>query len=266
MSKSYGLIIEKRLPEDYCFGSATKIDEKVINSSGQWDDYLPEIEFQKRHGVEPMNCTNHGTNNCEEILEFYIYGSKRNNCERYNAIMSGTTENGNTPNKAAQSVRHDGEIDEELLPFTEDILTFDDYYLPKPMKPEYIKIGAKWAKEWDFGHEWVECYPKLMMTALKRSPLGASVHAWKEKDGICYKDKSDRDNHWVCIYGYVENEYWKIFDTYDCVYKKVVWDYDFSMIKRYSLIKKPVIVKDNWVVDLWKRFVEFLRDIAKIKI
>ena len=74
-SCSYGLIIEKPLPEDYVFGSATKIDEKIINSSGDWTDFLPKIEYQKKNGVETMSCVSFGTLSIIEILAKYIYDS-----------------------------------------------------------------------------------------------------------------------------------------------------------------------------------------------
>ena len=183
----YGLQIIEREPEDYCFGSATKIDEKVINPSGDWTAYLPVVEYQKKGYVETMACTSFGTLSCLEILGKYIYGIEWNRSDRFSAIMSETTVNGNNPNKVAQSIRHHGTIIEELLPFNENILTFGDYYTPQPMKLEYLVFGAEWAERWDFGHEWCSNEPEMIRSALKRSPLGVSVRAWRNINGIYFK-------------------------------------------------------------------------------
>ncbi len=91
------------------------------------------------------------------------------------------------------------------------------------------------------------------MEALKYSPLGVSVVAWRGRDGLFVKDKGEPDNHWTTVVAYKEGEYWLVADSYlvfDSPFKRLAWDYDFGSIKRYSLTPK---IEVNWVIDLFKR-------------
>ena len=258
----YGLQIIEREPEDYVFGSA-ELSEKVINPSGDWTDFLPDVEYQKKGTCETMSCVSFGTLSIIETLAKYIYGFEWNKSDRFTAIMSETTESGNSPNKVAQSIRHDGTILEDFLPFSKDILTFDNYMSPQPMKPEYLVFGAKWAEEWELTHRWINNTPSEIREALKRSPLGVSVHAWKEKDGIYYKDENDTDNHWTVLFKMNDDGTYQIFDTYDSTIKTLKAGYAFAMIKGYEIKPRQFVAKKNWVIDIYNNLISFLKDIWK---
>jgi len=233
-------------PEDYVFGG-NKLSGKVLNQYGQWDIYLPDSELQKRNGLETQNCVSYGTLNCLEII-LRKRGILANKSERYTGVLADTDQSGNSPNKVAESIRKKGVIPEEMLPFNESIVTWDDYYSPNPMTEKYLKIGQKWINEWIFGHEWVFANDysgkrqDILKEALKRSPLGVSVFAWIwNDDGIYINPQKMPDNHYCTLYGYKDGEYWKVFDHYSNDRKKLDWNYPFGFCKRYFLAKRKKV-------------------------
>jgi hypothetical protein len=97
-----------------------------------------------------------------------------------------------------------------------------------------------------------------MKEALKYSPLGVSVTAWYEEDGV-YVDRGQLNNHWCVCYGYIEDEgetYWKIFDSYDHSTKMLHPDHNISFCKRYSLS-----VKSEQKVSVWERFINWIKSL-----
>jgi len=262
--KNYGFIPDEIKPEDYVFGGFSKIKEVgVLQRDGQWSEYLPEKEIQHNKGFDSMNCTNYGTLNCIEALLKKIYDLDVNFSERYTGVLTGTTEVGNTPHKVIEIIRKDsGLILEEMLPFTEDIDSRKKYYSPDPMTAEYLVQGSRFLGKYKIKHEWVFVSGSIqekqekMMDALEYSPLGVSVRAWKEKDGLYVKNKGAGDNHWTAMVGYKKGKFWIIFDSYDNTIKRLHWDYDFGFAKRYSITintDKPT----NWLLDLIRACLSF---------
>lgn len=244
---------------DYKFGGYTKLTRKALQPNCDWTAYLPKIEFQSKGNLETMNCTVYGTLNCIETLFKRHYGREVNKSERYIGVMAKTSPVGNSPQKVIETIRKEsGLIDEELLPFDDTITTWEEYYNPNPMTSDYINKGKEWLEKYELGHEWVLGREDKIKEALKYSPLGASVNlSKKEEDGLYHKEWPD--NHWVMIYNCKEGEYWNIFDHYDNVFKKVVWDYEFLLVKRYSLTKKLCW---SWYQRLWQDIKEFFIELA----
>lgn len=236
----HGFLPDEIKPEDYIFGGL-QIPLEILQDSGQWDEFLPEKELQNRNGLETMNCVTYGTLNIIETLLKRLFGQEINNSERYIGVMAGTSKGGNTPQRVIETIRKEaGLIDETLLPFDDTIKTWEEYYSPNPMNPDYISKGKEWLERYLIKHEWVfkpgdQNKQKKLKEALRFSPLGVSVYAW-EKDGEYYaKEEGDQDNHWVMLFGYSDGKFWKVFDHYDNVIKKLTWDYDFGFAKRYYL-------------------------------
>ena len=238
---NYGFQKPEITEEDYVFGGTGNLGLAEYQPSGQWDKYLPTKEMQKRHGVETYSCVSFGTLNCVEILLKRLWDLKDNYSDRYLAIMSETKPTGNSPQKVAEALRKNGCIPEEMLPFSPDIDNWDEYQTGVLSK--HLVEGRKWLQNYVYKHDWVftggsvKTKQNKLKQALKSSPCGVSVNAWKMKNGYYYKDKGDRDNHWCTCYGYKEGKYWKIFDHYDNTKKKLDWDYNFGYAKRYVLEK-----------------------------
>jgi len=248
--KNYGYIEDEIKLDNYILGSVdtTKtLKGKVLVPSGQWTPWLPVKELQRKNWVETSNCTAFGTLNALEILHKMKYNKEKNWCERYLGIVAGTTSRGNSAHTVAETIRQIyGCINESNLPFDSTITSLTKYYSPKPITQNYITLGQNWLQEYDFGHEWVfngwhtiQEKQKRLREALTHSPVGISVDAW-HKRGDLYVKVNKNDNHWCTLYGYVEGEYWKIFDSYDNTEKKIAWNYNFGFAKKYQLKKKLI--------------------------
>ncbi|MFP5263744.1 MAG: hypothetical protein ACLGJB_17830 [Blastocatellia bacterium] len=266
--KHYGYIPDTIEPDHYIFGGSS-IPDEVLQSTGQWGEFLPKDEFQRNNSFDSQNCSNYGTQNPIEILMKYKFGGDYDYSERYLGVMSRTTEEGNSPHKVAETIRKEsGLIPESMLPFDASIKTWEQYYSPKPMIEPYLSVGNKFREDYIFLHEWVfiDNNPNkvgLIKEALKRSPLGIAVYAWLYGEDCYIKPKGAQDNHWVCLYGYEEGKYWLIFDQYDSTHKKLAWNFDFSCAKRYYVAKKltEVQVQDNLKqqITLYQKIVELLK-------
>lgn len=270
--KNHGLDIHKTLagvsPEQYVFGS-NQIAGVELQPDGQWTDYLPTKEMQRQNAFESSACTCFGSLNALETLQNRLYGEKRNYSERYLGVLAENTPTGNDPHKVAETMRKKGAIPDRELPFSTEIDTWDEYYSPNPMTRKYLNMGESWLEEYLFGHEWVYTggsvsqKQKLMMSALRFSPLCVSVVAWRKgDDGLYYKNSNDVDGHWVMLYGYVENDHWLVFDHYDDIYKKLRWNYDFGVCKRYHIEKRTTPLHGNWLDDLIHRLWVAFKDVV----
>jgi len=247
--QNHGFQPDEITDDQYVFGSSKMLQE-LLQESGQWDDFLPEKEYQRQHGLETYNCTNFGTENALKIIHKRKYEAEEDKAERYMGVITKISRgSGGSAHTASEAIRKHGMIPEELLPFSKDINTWDEYYSPNPMTKKYLNVGEEWKNKYMFQHEWTfpswlnwEQKKKNMIDALKYSPLGISVLAWKRNSkGLYYKNSNERDNHWCVCYGYKLNEYWKILDTYDGTLKKLTWNYYFGFSKKFFLGKKPPV-------------------------
>ena len=258
----YGYIPDEVKLDEYILGSVDKtktLKGTPLVPDGQWDAWLPIKELQRINWIETSNCTAFGTLNALEILHKMKYNKEKNWCERYLGIAAGTTSRGNSAHTVAETIRGVfGCIDESYLPFV-DISSLDDYYSPRPLPQNLRTLGENWLQEYEFKHQWVfngwhtiQEKQKRLREALRHSPLGISVCAWKKRGDKYWKNKGETDNHWCTLYGSVEGEYWKIFDSYDNTEKKLEWDYDFGFCKQYQLKKKTIIMLKNKLEQIYQ--------------
>lgn len=252
----HGFIPDLIEDNHYVLGGLASMPLEILQPTGDWSEFIPQVEVQRNEFFETSNCTAYGTLNALEFLFKRLFGETKNWSERYVGISAGTRPPGNSPHKVIQTIRNEsGLLDESVLPF-KNINTLEEYYSPDPI-PWLMKVnGSNFLDKYEIGHEWLwsgnQCFskPNIIKEALKSSPLGASVYAWVEKNGLYVKPVGADDNHWCVIYAYKENEYWLIYDSYDKSVKKLEWDYDFGQIKRYSI--KKVDSRSFW--DLIKLY------------
>lgn len=277
MNKQYGYkppVIEEK---NYVLGGILSAPFEVLQENGSWIDYLPVFEEQRIEGFDTNGCTVFNTLNCLEILFKKKFGDSRNYCERFIGVVAENAPDGNDPHKVAEAIRHFGNIDDFNLPFSKNLLSFEEYYSPKPMSKYYLDLGLNWLKQFEFKHEYVfnaftatKDKPKKLIEALKSSPIGVSVAAWHKNDEGLY-DKVFEDNHWTTLIDYKENEYWLIWDSYiidGSPLKKLVWDYDFGTAKRYWIEKKEVFQLSilEQIVNILKGTIAVLAELVKNKI
>jgi hypothetical protein len=253
MTNKYGFIYSEPKAEDWVFGATGNLSTDILQPDGQWDAYLPEEELQNR-GFEVYACATFGTLNCLETILRRRFGFKDNYSDRYVAKMTDTDKKqGNDPQIIAEFIRHNGDVDEKDYPYAGN--SFEEYYAPTSIQ---LSVKAKkFVTNYDFKHDIVPSDPKSMKEALKYSPLGISVRGWVLDDATgYYKAGEGQDNHWCMCYGYEDEKYWKVFDTYDNTLKKVEWAHRPMLVKRYHVDLSPATV--SWLDDLKKAMQAFL--------
>lgn len=266
--KNFGYIEREITEDNYILGGILSAPFEILQESGQWNDFLPENEEQRKEGFDTFGCTQYATLNALEILIKRKFGEIKNYSERYVGVMAENIPTGNDPHNTAEAIRHFGNVDDYQLPFSVNLKSFEEYYAPKPMTKHYLDIGNNWLKEYDLKHEWVfGNFTSLknkqikIKEALKSSPVGVSVVAWFERNELYYKPEGQRENHWTICIGYKENEYWIIYDSYDGYIKKLEWNYDFGRAKRYWMEKKKEFIKLSIIakiLDLMKQALKLM--------
>lgn len=258
--KNYGFVPPKIESDNYVLGGLLSLPKIILREDGQWGDFLPEYEPQFNDNFDSYGCTVWGTENAIEILDRF-YGKQTNYSERYIYILAGIRPPGASPHDIAETIRKKGLINDAKLPFT---ASFDEFLTPSPMTPELLTTGQFWLNGNEFGHEWVWQSPQnkekrteLMKECLRYSPLGVSVTAWIEENGV-YVDGGQPNTHWCVCFGWGEKG-WKIFDSYDQSIKILSFDHNIAFCKRYGL--KELKKKQNWLQEILKNLWDFFLDI-----
>lgn len=244
---SHGFLYEPTASEHWQFGqgkAGARFGATALMPNGHgWQAYQPVPELQNRQNFETMACTVFGSLNAWETLaKFLGFNDFPSNCsDRFNAILANITPQGGSPHGSAESIRKYGVIPEEVLPFSDNIHDWAEYYSPYPMDPAMITLGKTITNKFTLGHEYLFngiAYDKktLLKKGLERGPVCVSMYAWKlDNKGFYYKDSNDMDQHWIQLIDYEEGKYWLIFDQYAPFLKRIEWDTDFMTAKVYFL-------------------------------
>jgi len=245
-----GVIEEEASEKDWIFGMSDA-DKIVLREDGQWDDYMPAIEVQKKGVVETMACVSFSLNNVIEFLAKRKYDEEWNKSDRFTAKMANTTRRGNSMKRVIDAVRHNGMIDEERWAFDENLIkTWNDYYAPVDLSVR------EWAKEFlnrsEVQYDTIfNRYPQALMEALKYSPVWTAGYAWgKDSNGLYHSWGGA--NHAFLIYGYEYGKYWKVFDSYSPYKKRLAWNFKFYYPKTVYLVNKNEKFNTAMLIDLKK--------------
>lgn len=259
---NYGFLESLQTPDNYVLGGVG-VEKKIINPTRNWKLFLPQGEIQKRT-IETSSCTAFGTNNAIETLEKKIFGKTKDYSERFVAIGSGQRPEGNDPHTVCEFIRHNGLLEETVLPFTDEIKSIEEYLNSGYLHQGYLQLAKKWLKQRDFKHEWVfkkdeplKTKQFKLMEALEYSPIGISVAAWHQDGDFYVKAPDEPDNHWALLVNGKQGESWEIFDSYldDGQYiKKLDFDYNFQFAKLFILNE----IKRKSFYDYLKRYLEDL--------
>lgn len=251
--KNYGFKAPVITPDQHILGSGTAYE--VLKEDRQWDNYLPLYEPQAENW-ESFGCTVWGSENATEILHKFLFGIEPNYSERYIYNLAGLTREsgGADPHYVLEVIRLSGLINQELLPMTP---TYEEFIKPRPMEKKYVEEGLKFLGQYILRHDWIltgnesqEVRIARIKENLKYSPLGVSVTAWFEENGI-YVDRGQPNTHWCVCYGWTDKG-WKIFDSYDHSTKIYSFDSVISFAKRFLIKKKDFYPekKSNWIIEL----------------
>lgn len=259
MKRSYGLLFEPVLPEDFVLGSDRSLNTKfsgrtVLRSDSDWRPWLPPYELQSPI-FESNACASFGTSNTLEVLLRFLYTRVEDFSDRFLAKISGTDpKKGNSPKAVAEALRKNWATLEVEWPAA-DAKTVEEFYAEIPENLKTLALGRK--AEWDFGYEYVGTGSANIREALKYSPLGMSVPAWfKDENGKYYRPAGVGDNHWITAVHINEANEITILDSYEPFIKVLRSDFSPQVAFGYYLNRQ---IK---VESAWDNFLKWLRAIV----
>lgn len=261
--------------EDFVFGSATEVAAIEVNPDHDWRFDVPPEEDQARNGVESSSCFVAAQTHADATYQEGVYGIKDQNfSERWILVHSKATPSGGDPLKAAQAIRDYGMIPDELLPFSDDIHSWEEFNSLKGGNETKCKeAGEKDKAQWDRKYDIIfrrEEDVKVKYTKAKQA-LGytvpcVSVHAWVQNEkGEYIKLHGANDNHFVeLLYIDEQNRPW-IRDTYAPYIKTLEPFYNFDFGMRRLVFKKkdelatvPSVFDALWKNGLIRYFADFI--------
>jgi hypothetical protein len=224
----FGLVNAEYGLTDWRYGGFSPLSDKVCQTDGNWERYLPVVEYQNNHSFDRMACVSYSLLNCLEIQHIRQTGKEINWSDRALAKMSGTTKYGNRLDTVFDTARHEGLILESDWPDTPG--GWDEYY--KEIPKEILATAKNFLNDWEVYREWVSPYRlDLIKEALKEAPLQVTVK-YASGDGLL--NPTGRHDHAVCLYG-IDGGY-LIFDHYTQTRKRFSLDYEFGVILKPYLI------------------------------
>lgn len=179
---------EGKRPEDYVAGEFSFVGFEDRNPSGDWTSYLPTKEFQKGR-EDSMSCVSFSAINSIEMQEKFLTGIENNYSDRWLAVMSETTQDGNYLYKVADTIRKYGLVKESSFPAPANF-TFAAYHAkPEPsLQKELEAEGQEWLKKWDLKYEWIPVSKELLVKNIKQAPLQITKPGHAIVDFICLED------------------------------------------------------------------------------
>lgn len=253
----YGLLEEVLDLGAYILGQ-NKVPLIPYNPTGDWTKSLPKYENQTtKYGEETSGCTVWGSQNIIETFYKHVYGTEPNYSENFTYLIAGITpQTGANPLHTLETIRKNGLVNAEDMPMPD---TLKDFLDTKRITPRLIQKGNIWKIFHDFKYESLwdtrpENYKTLMKESLKTSPLGISVTAWREVNGLYVSDNGG-NNHWCMCYKMDENGIY-VFDSYDHTHKILHPDHNIRRAVRIWVNKKTV--KDS------RKHVALLESILKL--
>ena len=169
--------------------------------------------------------------------------------DRFIATLSGTTANGNTPQKVCETIRKKGLLSEAHLPVTPEINTWNKFYtgVTDRLKGEALR----YLDSYKMGHEWVfqngvptDVQKQLIREALKHSPVGVSVYAWAEHavsegdsrgSSVYVSPKGVNQNHWCLVVRVNDDGSYVVLDQYEPFIKTLHEDFRFGVAKSWEI-------------------------------
>jgi hypothetical protein len=171
--KQTGLILESPKPLDWIAGEETGISDAIRMPSGNWQNYLPTYEKQKLYNYDTKSCVTFSALNSVETQIRYLRSTKQlspeaeqyltnfgfideqgnfNASDRFIAILSGTTQNGNSLTNVWNAIRKYGLLPEKDLPFGGE--TWSDY-MGAPITNEMLAKAKVFLEFFTVAYDWV---------------------------------------------------------------------------------------------------------------
>lgn len=261
LPKGFNLELEKahQKPEDYLLGAAKKECIAQIPADVR-DNYLPKGERQNI-GSEKYTCASMAPIN---ILEAKFNYLRRNYLlprehedwlanngyitpwgiefsDRYIAILSGTTAEGNSLIAPLEAIRKKGLIPKAMFPQVED---FDEYYDRKKITRKMETLGAEFAARFLINYERVS--EDQYNDVLRKDLIDTGGFAWPNPVNGEYPRVGSQANHAFMVFKTPAYYAFDNYETNDSFIKKLAPNYDLIDFG-YRLIislQNPVKKKD----------------------
>jgi hypothetical protein len=236
--RDFGLLEDIREFTAYVLGGS-QVPYVPYQPDGDWTPYLPKYESQSTR-FETHGCTVWGLQNQVETLFKRLYKDEPNYSERFTYLLAGVVPGrGADPQVVYESVRKNGLIDQSLLPMTD---TLEDFIDKSDITGSLLAKGQNWLEKHDFKHEWLwtrrpENWKEILREALQTSPIGVSVTAWMQVNGL-YVSDSGGNNHWCLLYKIDDDGVMWVFDTYDHSQKPLHPEHNIRRAKRIWINRK----------------------------
>lgn len=250
----------------YRFGSSV-LSGEILRPDGDWRPYVPKEEDQNVNGVESSACYVEASQHAIATIEEESWDEKDNNySSRFNALLSGGTQYGGDPLKAADSFRHDGLVPDSAMPFL-NINSWEEFHSWKGVVEASVRaLGKRYLMNKSLGfdivcekHEKVEVKYAKLRQALKYSPCPVSVTAWYEADDGWYKPEGMNDNHLTLLVYIDEENRPYVWDTYSPYLKRLSKNFNFDFAMRWSVKKKTEQEQLSFLAQLLQGILNWLR-------
>lgn len=138
----------------------------------------------------------------------YVHDNRIVFSDRFNAILSGTTRQGNSLKAPIDSMRKNGMIPKKMLPKGEWMM-WEDYHKKSDITQAMLDLGIEFTKRFPIHYDQVN---RLHFSeALKDDMLGVAGHAWEPPVNGVYLKNDGEFNHAFLLYGLPE---YQAFDNY----------------------------------------------------
>lgn len=211
---------------DWKFGALSK-PALVSIPLDEREPYLPKGETQFDAFTDFTDCASRSpVNHLEAVFTYhylhnmlpenkkwfednsYVQNGKITFSDRYIAILSGTTHEGNSLKSPLEAIRTQGLIPKKLLP-KEDWMKWEDYYDSSKITPFLKALGQEFRARFKIEYEQVA--QVHFADVLKDDMLGVAGFAWPAPVNGVYPPSDGGFNHAFLIYNLPQ---WQIFDNY----------------------------------------------------
>ena len=245
--------------------SASLLTEKKIGSAGD----------PAGSSGEPLNRTG-GQLAANAALTGSSIESSYHASDRFIATLSGTTANGNTPQKVCETIRKKGLLSEAHLPVTPEINTWNKFY--SGITDNLKRTALRYLDTYQVGHEWVfqngvptDVQKQLIAEALKHSPVGVSVYAWAKhtlteseggaEDDVYISPAGVNQNHWCLVVRVNDDGSYVVLDQYEPFMKTLHEDFRFGVAKSWEIQD----AEKSWWMKIWLTLVKITTPTTPLK-
>ncbi|MFP5260999.1 MAG: hypothetical protein ACLGJB_03735 [Blastocatellia bacterium] len=249
-----GIILQDPQGTDYIAGVNSPIQYKENNPTGDWTAALPSDELQVGLYFDSMACVSFSACNTLETQLNYLKdrlsvdslqwlhdkgyfdaNGKFNFSDRFIAKMSGTTQQGNSMQKVADTIRNCGLVPENVwpAPFRQQNppFTWSEYY--KEIPQEVKNLGLEFKARFDVAYEFVYTEQDKHQ---KQSPLQVVVATCSGWNDPPVASCPNQPNHAVMQV----NNSKVIYDHYNPFKKQLASDYKIYYWMKYVVTEKSM--------------------------